>query len=95
MKVADLFNSRKEDFENVETFAKRVYDTVKRYRPSLILNQNESFHIIRLLARYYNEEAMDIISAIRDLEFNNPSKKYRIQWVQCLGKHYLAVDKRL
>ena len=94
MKVIDLFNVRKECFENSETFAKRVYDTVKRYAPSLILNHSESFHIIRLLAKYYGEGSMDIISCIRDLEFNAPSKKYRIQWVQCLGEHYLSVEKR-
>lgn len=94
MKATDLFNSRLEEFETVETFSKRLYETAKRYRSSLIFNHDEGYHVIRLLAKYYNEEVQDIISVIRNIEFCNPSKKYRIQWVQCLGKHYLVVDKR-
>lgn len=94
MKATDLFNSRLEEFETVETFAKRLYETAKRYRSSLIFNQFESFHVARLLAKYYKEEVQDIISVIRDIEFCNPSNKYRIQWVQCLGKHYLVVERR-
>lgn len=35
MKATDLFNYRKEDFETVESFSKRVYETAKRYRSSL------------------------------------------------------------
>lgn len=35
MKATDLFNYRKEDFETIESFSKRVYETAKRYRSSL------------------------------------------------------------
>lgn len=94
MKATDLFNSKAEEFETNETFAKRVYDTAKRYRVSLYFTPEESWHVLRILARYYKENVMDILSAVRDVELSNPSKKYRIQWVQCLGKHYLTIDKR-
>lgn len=94
MKASDLFNSRKEEFETNETFAKRVYLTVKRFRSSLILTDDETERIIWNLSRYYKENFMDIVSAIRDIEYNHPSKKYRIQYVNCLGRKYLAVDKR-
>ena len=90
MKATDLFNIRKEEFETNETFAKRVYETAKRYRSSL----HESWHVLTILAKYYKENVSDILSAIRDIEWNNPSKKYRIQWVKCLSEHYLVVDKR-
>lgn len=93
MKATDLFNSRKEEFETVESFAKRIYDTVKRCQPSLVLSYDEGWRVLRLLAKYYKEEMSDIISVIRDIEYCNPSSKYRIQWVQCLGQHYLAVDR--
>lgn len=94
MKATSLFNSRTEEFETNETFAKRVYETAKRFRKSLIFNQDESWHVLRILAKYYNESVVDILSAVRDVELSHPSKKYRIQWVQCLGKHYLTIDKR-
>lgn len=32
MKATDLFNYRKEEFETIESFSKRVYETAKRYR---------------------------------------------------------------
>lgn len=94
MKATDLFNYRKEDFETNESFAKRVYDTAKRYRSSLHFTPQESWYVLMILARYYKETASDILSAIRDIEWYQPSKKYRIQWVKCLGDHYLVVDKR-
>lgn len=94
MKATDLFNCRKEDFETNETFAKKVYETARRYRSSLHFTPTESFHVLHILAKYYGESVTDILSAIRDIEFNHPSKKYRIQWVKCLGEHYLTIDKR-
>ena len=94
MKATDLFNVKQEEFETIETFSKRVYDTAHRYNKSMFFNTNESWHILALLAKYYNESASDILSVIRDIEYFQPSKKYRIQWVQCLGKHYLTIDKR-
>lgn len=94
MKPTNLFNSRLEEFETVETFAKRVYDTAKRYRKSLIFTDIESYHILTILAKYYKEDVSDILSAIRYIEYSENSKTYRIQWVQCLGKYYLCVDKR-
>lgn len=94
MKATDLFNIRKEEFETNETFAKRVYETAKRYRSLLYFTSQESWHVLTILARYYKESVSDILSAIRDIEWDNPSKKYRIQWVKCLAEHYLVVDKR-
>lgn len=94
MKATDLFNAKKEEFETIETFAKRVYDTAKRYRSSMIFNAEESYHVISILAKFYKETASDILAVIRDIEFCNPSKRYRIQWVKCLAKHYLVVERR-
>ena len=94
MKATDLFNYRKEDFETNESFAKRVYETAKRYRSALHFTPQESYHVLTILARYYKESVSDILSAIRYIEWNHPSKKYRIQWVKCLADHYLVVDKR-
>lgn len=94
MKATNLFNYKKEDFETVESFSKRVYETAKRYRRSLHFTPQESYHVLMILARYYKESTSDILSAIRDIEWNHPSKKYRIQWVKCLAEHYLVIDKR-
>ena len=94
MKATNLFNYKKEDFETVESFSKRVYETAKRYRLSLHFTPQESYHVLMILARYYKESTSDILSAIRDIEWNHPSKKYRIQWVKCLAEHYLVIDKR-
>lgn len=94
MKATDLFNYRKEDFETNETFAKRVYETAKRFRQSLHFTPTESWHVLQILAKYYNESVIDILSVIRDIELCHPSKKYRIQWVKCLSDHYLVIDKR-
>lgn len=94
MKATELFNSRREDFETNETFSKRLYETAKRFRPSLHLTPDESWHILQILAKYYNESALDILSVIRDVEFRCPSKKYRVQWVKCLEHHYLVVERR-
>ena len=94
MKATDLFNYRKEDFETNESFAKRVYETAKRYRSESHFTPQESYHVLTILARYYKESVSDILCAIRDIEWNHPSKKYRIQWVKCLSNHYLVVDKR-
>lgn len=94
MKATDLFNCRKEDFETNETFARRVYETARRYRSSLHFTPTESWHVLRILAKYYGESVTDILSAIRDIELNHPSKKYRIQWVKCLSEYYLVIDKR-
>ena len=94
MKATDLFNRRKEEFETIESFSKRVYETAKRYRNSLHFTPQESYHVLTILAKYYNESVSDILSAIRDIEFRCTSKKYRIQWVKCLADHYLVIDKR-
>lgn len=94
MKATDLFNYKKEEFETIESFAKRVYETAKRYRVGLHFNPSESWHVLTILARYYKENPSDILSAIRYIELSHPSKKYRIQWVKCLGEHYLVIDKR-
>ena len=94
MKATDLFNSRLEEFETTESFAKRVYETAKRYRRCLIFTPQESYYVIIILAKYYKESVSDILSAIRDLEFRCASKKYRIQWVKCLADHYLVIDKQ-
>lgn len=93
MKATDLFNSRKEEFETIESFSKRVYETAKRYRSSLHFTPQESYHVLTILAKYYNESVSDTLSAIRDIEFRCASKKYRIQWVKCLADHYLVIDK--
>lgn len=94
MTATDLFNYRKEDFETIESFSKRVYETAKRYRSSLHFTPQESYHVLTILAKYYNESVSDILSAIRDIEFRCASRKYRIQWVKCLSEHYLVIDKR-
>lgn len=94
MNPENLYNSRMYDFETVETFAKRVYETAKRYRKSLIFTDVESYHVLKILAKYYKEEVSDILAAIRYIELNRPSKVYLIQWVKCLDKHYLMIDKR-
>ena len=94
MKVIDLFNSRLEEFETIQSFSKRVYETAKRYRSSLHFTPQESYHVLTILAKYYNESVYDILAAIRDIEFRCASKKYRIQWVKCLADHYLVIDKR-
>lgn len=95
MQPVDLFNYKKEEFETVETFAKRVYDTAKRCDKSLCLNYYDSWKVVSLLAKYYKVSSGDIISSIKHIEYCKPSKKYRVLWVQCLGKHYLDVSKRL
>lgn len=94
MKATDLFNYRKEEFETVESFSKRVYETAKRYRRGLHFTPSESYHVLSILAKYYNESVSNILSAIRDIEFRSASRKYRIQWVKCLADHYLVIDKR-
>lgn len=94
MEAKNLYNAKKEEFETVETFSKRLYDTVRRYRKSMVLTDVESWYIVKLLARYYKEEPKDILYVIRSIEWNHPSKVYRIQWVKCLDKHYLVVEKR-
>ena len=92
MKATDLFNYRKEDCETIESFSKRVYETAKS---SLHFTPQESYHVLTILAKYYNESVSNILSAIRDIEFRCALKKYRIQWVKCLADHYLVIDKRL
>lgn len=94
MKATDLFNYKKEEFESIESFSKRVYETSKRYRSSLHFTPQESYHVLVILSKYYKESVSDILSAIRDIEFRCASKKYRIQWVKCLADHYLVIDKR-
>nr|DAY93078.1 MAG TPA: hypothetical protein [Caudoviricetes sp.] len=94
MKATDLFNSRLEEFETVESFSKRLYDTAKRYRSSMHFTPSESYHVLAILGKYYKESPFDILSVIKDIEFGCKSKKYRIQWVKCLGDHYLVLDKR-
>ena len=90
MNANDLFNTKKEEFENTETFAERLYKTAKRVNRSLILDPSESQKVIFLLSRYYGENTQDILSVIR----NCTSGKYRIQWVKCLGDHYLTIELR-
>lgn len=94
MKATDLVNRKKETFETVETFAKRVYDTAKRIGKSMIFTPSESWRIIDRLAKYYDESPFEIISAIGNLELSEHSEKYRIQWVKCLGEHYLIISER-
>lgn len=94
MKAPDLFNCRTLDFETVESFSKRLYETARRYNKSLIFTASESSHIVYILSKYYKESYSDILSVIRNIELSTPSKKYRIQWVKCLGEHYLVIDKR-
>lgn len=90
MKATDLFNQRKEEFETTESFAKRVYETAKRYNSSLIFTPQESYHVLTILAKYYKETAYEILSVIRNLEYTECSKKYRIQWVKCLDSHIVS-----
>lgn len=94
MEATSLFNYRTSDFETVESFSKRLYETARRYNKSLIFTASESRHIVYILSRYYKESYSNILSAIRNIELSTPSKKYRIQWVKCLGEHYLVIDKR-
>lgn len=94
MKPTSLFNYRISDFETVESFSKRVYETARRYRKCMHFTPSGSYHVLDILSRYYKESANDILSAIRYVELCKPSKKYQIQWVQCLGEHYLVIDKR-
>lgn len=94
MRATELYNYRTERNENNESFAKRVYDTVKRFRKSMILIPSESWHIITLLSRYYKTDEYDILSVIKSLEDFEPSTKYRIQWVHVSSDRYLIVDKR-
>lgn len=54
MKATDLFNYRKEDFETIESFSKRVYETAKRYRSSLHFTPQESYHVLTILANKSN-----------------------------------------
>lgn len=93
MKATELFNYKREEFETIESFAKRVYDTAKRYRSCLIFTPEESFHVLMILAKYYKESVSEILSAIRDIEIRNTTK-YRVYWVKCLAEHYLIVEKR-
>ena len=93
MKVTDLFNKR-EEFETVETFAKRLYQTSKRICPSLMIDNIQTQKIILLLAKYYQEDYLDIQTIIRGYSYEYYSKKYNIQLVQCLGKHYLTINAR-
>lgn len=94
MNPTSLFNYRISDFETVESISKRVYETARRYRKCMYFTPSESYHVLNILSKYYKESASDILSAIRYVELCRPSKKYRIQWVQCLGEHYLVIDKR-
>lgn len=94
MKAPSLFNYRKSDFETVESFSKRLYETARRYNKRLIFTASESRHIVYILSRYYKKSYSDILSVIINIELCTPSKKYRIQWVECLGEHYLVIDKR-
>lgn len=87
-------NYRKEEEETNETFAKRVYETVKRISSCGDCNLNQTRIAINRISKYYQIEYNEVIDLIRSIEYNNPSKKYRIQYVQCLGKYYLTVEKR-
>lgn len=95
MKATNLFNARKEDFETDESFAKRVYDTAKRYRSHLIFNPQDSYHVLTLLAKYYKESVSDILSVIRDIEWRDASRKYSIDWVKHDGQYYLMVERKI
>ena len=94
MEVTNLFNAKKEEFETVETFAKRLYQTSKRICPSLMIDNIQTQKIILLLAKYYKEDYSDIKSIIRGYGYEYRSTKYDIQLVQCLGKHYLTINAR-
>lgn len=94
MKATDLFNSRKEEFETVETFVRRVYETARRVNKSLMLTADESSKVVWLLAKYYGVMYFQIVEVIRNIEHCTPSKRYRIQWVRCLGDHYLDIERR-
>lgn len=94
MGATSLFNCRTSDFETVESFSKRLYETARRYNKSLIFTASESRHVVYILSRYYKESYSNILSVIRNIELSTPSKKYRIQWVKCLGEQYLVIDKR-
>lgn len=94
MEATDLFNYRTSDFETVESFSKRLYETARRYNKSLIFTANESRHVVCILSKYYKESYSNILSVIRNIELCTPSKKYRIKWVKFLGEHYLVIGKR-
>ena len=51
-------------------------------------------YVFMIIGKYYKESPFDILSVIKDIEFGCKSKRYRIQWVKCLGDHYLVLDKR-
>lgn len=94
MKLEYLINYKKEEFETVDTFCKHVLETAKRVCPSLMMSQNDTYKIITLLAKYYKIEYSEVIDIIKEIEFGKPSKKYIIQYIQCLNNHYLNIDKR-
>ena len=94
MKLEYLINYKKEEFETADTFCKHVLETAKRVCPSLMISKNETYKIICLLAKYYKIEYNEVIEIIREIEFSNPSKKYLLQYIQCLGEHYLNIEKR-
>ena len=54
MKATDLFNYRLEEFETVESFSKRLYDTAKRYRSSMHFTPSESYHVLAILGNILN-----------------------------------------
>lgn len=41
MEATSLFNYRTSDFETVESFSKRLYETARRYNKSLIFTASE------------------------------------------------------
>ena len=94
MKLQDLFNYQKEEFETNDSFAEHVLKTAKHVCPSLIINKNETHKIICSLAKFYKIEYSEVIEIIREIELRNPSKKYLLQYIQCLGQHYLNIEKR-
>ena len=74
MNPTSLFNYRISDFETVESFSKRVYETARRYRKRMYFTPSESYHVLNILSKYYKESARDILSAIIYVELCRPSK---------------------
>lgn len=52
MEATSLFNYRTSDFETVESFSKRLYETARRYNKNLIFTASESRHVV--MYDYFN-----------------------------------------
>ena len=94
MKLENLYNYRKCDYESKDDFCKYIFRVSKRVCPSLMINASETQVIISAVAKFYKIEIQEVIQLIREIEFYNPSNTYRLQYVNCLGKFYLNIEKR-